>query len=195
MKKIIAIITLMAQLAVGADGNITDTNTTDTNVTRANVGIDVECQLSHESMILIAKTEKHPQRRLGYPYLISFNNTKDAERMYQKYQSLFIPNKGVDRSIDCQNEQMCVDILHDLLSQNITNVDLGAYQINYGCHKLPHENYFRVAESYEYACAYAYSFVRQYGETFRSLAMYHSQTPKYRNIYAKRMYDEYKKSN
>jgi len=39
-----------------------------------------ECRLSHESMVLIAKAEKHPARKLGYPYLISFNKKKMQEK-------------------------------------------------------------------------------------------------------------------
>ena len=153
-----------------------------------------ECKLSHESMLLIAKVEKHPKRKLGYPYLISFNKEKDAIRAQKKYKQLFIPNRGVDRTIDCQNEEMCRMILADLIKDKITNLDLGAFQINYIYHKMKDYEYFRVAESYEYACSYAQSFVSKYGSTFKALAMYHSKTPKHRNKYAKRMYDEYKKS-
>lgn len=179
MKRLVTVILMLSQLSFSLEDSS---------------GKPVSCELSHESMVLIAKTEKHPKRRLGYPYLISFNNESDAKKVYQRYQVMFIPNKGVDRSIDCVNEETCVNVLQELITQGIDNVDLGGFQINYRHHKLRHEYYFRVAESYEYACSYAYGFVRKHGETFKSLAMYHSQTPKYRNIYAKRMYDEYKKS-
>lgn len=169
---------------------------------------DVRCLLSHESMVLIAKTEKHPKRRLGYPYLISFNIDKQASRVYKRYKELFIPNKGVDRSIDCKSEEICVAILDDLIKRGITNLDLGPYQVNYKVHKkgftdyykrrhapMSKEEFFRIPESYEYACSYAYNFVERWGDSFKSLAMYHSKTPKHRNKYAKRMYDEYKRSN
>jgi len=159
------------------------------------LGLAEECKLSHASMVLIAKVEKHPARKLGYPYLISFNKEKDAIKAQKKYKQFFIPNKGVDRTIDCRNEEMCRTIFADLIRNKITNLDLGSFQINYIYHKMKDYEYFRVAESYEYACSYAQSFVDKYGPTFKALAMYHSQTPKYRNIYAKRMYDEYKKSN
>lgn len=158
-------------------------------------GVAEECKLSHESMVLIAKVEKHPKRKLGYPYLISFNKEKDAIKAQKKYKQFFIPNKGVDRTIDCQSEEMCRIILSNLVKDGITNLDLGAFQINYIYHKMKDYEYFRVAESYEYACSYAQSFIEEYGSTFKALAMYHSKTPKYRNKYAKRLYDEYKKSN
>lgn len=159
------------------------------------LGFAEECRLSHESMVLIAKAERHPARKLGYPYLISFNKEKDAIRAQKKYKQFFIPNKGVDRTIDCKSEEVCRIIFADLIKNKITNLDLGGFQINFIYHKLKDYEYFRVAESYEYACSYAQSFVFKYGPTFKALAMYHSQTPKHRNKYAKRMYDEYKKSN
>ena len=161
----------------------------------ASLGFAEECKLSHESMVLIAKVEKHPARKLGYPYLISFNKEKDAIKAQKKYKKFFIPNKGVDRTIDCKSEEMCRIILADLIKDKITNLDLGGFQINFIHHKLNDYEYFRVAESYEYACSYAQSFVSKYGSTFKALAMYHSKTPKHRNKYAKRMYDEYKKSH
>lgn len=170
--------------------------------------LQVECGLSHESMVLIAKTERHPKRNLGYPYLISFNNLSEAKAIYPVYKDFFIPNKGIDRTIDCKNEEICVDILNDLIGRGITNLDLGGFQVNYKMHKdgfsdyynnhhepLSKQEFFRLAESYEYACAYAEKHVERWGPTFKALAMYHSKNPKHRDVYAKRMYDEYKKNN
>lgn len=154
-----------------------------------------QCRLSHASMVLLAKVEKHPRRKLGYPYLISFNNKKDAKKVWNKYKDFFIKKHGVGRTIDCLSEDMCLLLLNEFLSIGIKNLDLGSFQINYKYHRISQPHYFRVAESYEYACAYAQIFVDKYGSTFKSLAMYHSKTPKYRNKYARRMYDEYKKSN
>jgi hypothetical protein len=153
------------------------------------------CHLSHQSMLLIAKVEKHPDRKLGYPYIISFNNKKDVVKAHRIFSPFFIKQKGIGRSIDCQDEETCVSMLNRLLEMHIVNMDLGSFQINYKFHRLNSKNdYFRVAESYEYACAYAQTFVDKYGPTFKALAMYHNKKPKYRNIYAKRMYDEYQKS-
>jgi hypothetical protein len=154
-----------------------------------------DCHLSHQSMLLIAKVEKHPDRRLGYPYIISFNNKKDAIRAHRILSPFFIKHNGVGRSIDCRDEETCVSMLDKLLEMHIVNMDLGSFQINYKYHHLRSKNdYFRVAESYEYACAYAQTFVDKYGPTFRALAMYHNKNPKFRNVYARRMYDEYQKS-
>jgi len=153
-----------------------------------------QCRLSHQSMVLIAKVEKHPKRKLGYPYLISFNNKKDAVSAKKKYKKYFIYKSKSARTIDCKSETVCLQILDDLLKHKIKNLDLGGFQINYMYHKIPKRHYFRVAESYQYACAYAQNFTDKYGSTFKSLAMYHSGTPKYRNAYAKRMYNEYKKT-
>jgi len=159
------------------------------------ISFSQECGLAHEVMYILAKNEHHPQRKVGYPYLISFNNKRDAILAKKHFKSLFISNKGVDRTLDCKNQKRCVEVLDKVLKLGIKNLDLGSFQLNYIYHKHPKMDYFSVVESYDLACAYAESFTKKYGYTWRSLAKYHSKTPKYRDRYAKRMYDEYHKKD
>ena len=125
-----------------------------------------------------------------YSYIISFNNDVDAKRVQKtQLKSFFINN----RVLDCKNEKLCSLIVRNLDKAGITNLDLGAFQINYKFHSLPISNYFDINKSYLYACSFVEENIKKFGYNWYAIASYHSQTPYYNQKYQKNLIANYKK--
>jgi hypothetical protein len=129
-------------------------------------------------------------RKVGYPYLISFNNLEDF-----KNKDIFLDNdfkyinfKNNNRTIDCLNENNCVNILNRLVINKIINLDLGAFQINYRWHKYNFENYFDLVRNYNDACKLIEYHVDRNKDididNYSLIARYHSYTKEYNEKYA-----------
>lgn len=140
------------------------------------------CEVDDLIMYSIAKNERHPKKPIGYPYLISFNNAKDKEKLGKNIQEFFIDN----RTIDCLNSKFCIEILDTLIANGIKNLDCGAYQINYLFWKMPIENYFDIKKSYDKACLIVSSHNQKFW-SWENIAKYHSQTPKYNFSYKQKL--------
>ena len=143
-----------------------------------------KCDVDSSILKIIAEAERHHKKEIGYQYLISFNNKKDAKlAKTQIGKNVFLDS----RTIDCKNKQLCKKITNFLIEQKITNLDLGAFQINYKFHKMKIEDYFLFKKSYLKACAYISKLIRNHGYNWRTIAMYHSATPKYNYRYLKKI--------
>lgn len=131
------------------------------------------------------------KKRIGYEYIISFNNSSDVKVIKRtELKSLFVDN----RTLDCKNEKLCSYILYELTKAKITNLDLGAFQINYGLHNLSKlSDYFDIDKSYVFACKYIEDCVKQYGDNFKAYACYHSRTPKHNEKYQRNLKINYAK--
>ena len=125
------------------------------------------------------------KKRAGYEFIISFNNERDVKLIKKtELKKLFVDS----RTIDCKNEKLCSYILYELTKAKITNLDLGAFQINYGLHNLSKlSDYFDIDKSYIFACNYIEKCVKQYGDNFKAYACYHSRTPKFNEKYQKNL--------
>ena len=143
------------------------------------------CSLDGSILSLIATIEGHRKKDIGYPYLVSFNNKKDAKKIKSKLGSdIFLDN----RTIDCKNRELCTKITNFLIyTENITNLDLGAFQINYTFHKMKTKDYFSFDESYKKACSFLEELVKRHGYSWETIARYHSGTPKYNYAYLKKI--------
>jgi len=131
------------------------------------------------------------KKRIGYEFIISFNNFSDVKVLKKTgLKSLFVDN----RTIDCKNEKLCSYILYELTKANITNLDLGAFQINYMFHNLDTlADYFDINKSYVFACNRIEDCVKQYGNNFKAYACYHSRTKEHNEKYQKRLKINYEK--
>lgn len=128
------------------------------------------------------------KNKIGYEYIISFNNLSDSKRVRQtKLKSYFLN----DRVLDCKNQFLCEVILEKLSGAGIKNLDVGAFQINYSYHKLPISNYFKIDESYKYACNFIHSNIKKYGYNWYAIATYHSATPYYNQKYQRNLIKNY----
>lgn len=145
-----------------------------------------ECKLDYSIMYLIAMNERHPQRNIGYPYLISFNNKKDA-KIARKYFNEFIDS----RTMDCKNKDKCVEITKILIEANITNLDLGAFQISYRHHKHKIFSYYDLKKSYNIGCLIAQRNIDLNNIKFSDIAKYNSFKKKRNRAYAKKIQRNY----
>lgn len=148
------------------------------------------CSISKDIFYSILMNEGL-KKRVGYEYIISFNNISDVKILKKTgIKNLFINN----RTLDCKNEKLCSYILSELTKANIKNLDLGAFQINYKLHKLNSlSDYFDIDKSYIFACKYIETCVKQYGNNYKAYACYHSRTPKHNEKYQKNLKINHKK--
>lgn len=148
-----------------------------------------DCTVDYSVMYVIAKNERHALKDVGYPYLISFNNQDDANKARKELNLNWLDK----RTVDCGELSTCKSNLLNLNLIKITNLDLGAYQINQNFNNFENANeYFVLKKSYEKACDIVY---RHYQETkkwdWQTIARYHSKTQKYNHIYAANLEEKY----
>lgn len=141
-----------------------------------------ECSVEDTIMYSIAEVEKSKHRAVGYQYLISFNKSDDAEEVEDTFKALMIDK----RTMDCNSQELCVEITTYLIDKGIVNLDLGAFQINYRVWKMKHSDYFDLRKSYQKACKIVTGNNKN-GWTWKRVANYHSRTPKYNKKYKKRL--------
>jgi hypothetical protein len=149
-----------------------------------------KCTVDTKIMYSILLNESYSKKSVGYKYIISFNNPKDAKIVRKtELRPLFLNS----RNLDCKNEKICVNILKELIRNNITNLDLGPYQINYFFHKLDrYSDYFNLKSSYLYACSYVADMINKHGYNWYAIASYHSQTPDKNQKYRDKLIENYK---
>jgi len=149
-----------------------------------------ECNINKDVMLTILMNEGL-KNKIGYEYIISFNDSKDVDILKKTaLKSLFINN----RVIDCKNKKLCSYILYQLTKADITNIDVGAYQINYRLHNLDKlGDYFDINKSYIFAYDYVKQNVKKFGCNWSAVASYHSITPKYNQIYKMKLLENYLK--
>lgn len=147
------------------------------------------CNLENDYMLSILMNEHHPKKPIGYEYIISFNEKKDAEIIKQYLaKDWFIDN----RSIDCRAQGYCIQIIEALEKLNIKNVDLGPFQLNFKYQKVPsYSDYFDFSRSYLKACSYATQMLKERGHDWRGLAAYHSKTETFNEIYRNKLIKNY----
>lgn len=149
-----------------------------------------KCNVDTKIMYSILQNESYNHKTIGYEYLISFNNSKDAKRVRKTRMKKFFLST---RTLDCFDEKICTNILEQLISAGITNLDLGAWQLNYKWHKLPLADYFKRTKGYLYACEYVESLIKSYGYNWYAIASYHSRTPAVNARYRKKLLINYNK--
>lgn len=153
-------------------------------------GVAKECTVDKNIIYSILLNEG-AKNKAGYEYIIGFNNKSDVKIVKKTaLKDFFMDN----RNIDCKNKKLCTYILYQLSKSNITNLDVGAFQINYQVHNLKTlSDYFDINKSYKFACSYIESCIKQYGNTWYAYACYHSRTPKYNKKYREKLKINYAK--
>ena len=144
-----------------------------------------ECKVDDRIMFSIATTERHPKTPIGYPYLISINLKKDQKEVAKdpNFKKLMLDR----RTIDCEFTQQCVVLLSALIDRNITNLDLGSYQLNFHYWKMATlEDYFNAGKSYAKACDIV-MFHNRDEWSWKNIAKYHSKTKRYNNAYKEKI--------
>ncbi|RDU73030.1 hypothetical protein CQA57_05755 [Helicobacter anseris] len=154
-----------------------------------------ECIIEYDVLYTIASIESHPKRNIGYPFIISFNNKSDFQRIKKEKILQDLDIEILDnRSIDCKSVKTCFTALNLLVKQSIENLDLGAFQFNYKYVDFKDKtHYFSLKHSYYEACNILMKLAKKYGWSMETLAKYHSYTPKVNEKYQKiieRRYNE-----
>jgi len=148
------------------------------------------CPVPDILMQTIKLTENHKKN----PYLIRTNDTdnlKRFEKIVKKYPHSY-PDKNDKLVIDCHNEDNCVKISIDLISSGISNIDLGLFQINYDSFPFNMYTYFNEQFGYRNACKVVLSKIKITKDwDWRTLAAYHSLTPKLNKQYQLKLMENY----
>lgn len=145
-----------------------------------------ECGVDYSLVYAVAMNERHPDRDVGYPFLISFNKSNAYAK--KKYKALFLDK----RTIDCKDKKTCVSIVSDLSKKGVTNLDLGAFQINEHYHPSSDlGTFFTLGVSMNIACRIISTHIKKHGYNWSAIARYHSATPKHNNIYASNLKKNY----
>ena len=86
---------------------------------------------------ILLKTIKITENERKYPFFIRTNETSTLKD-FKDIASSFEYKKTKDNMvIDCINLENCTNISNALIKNNITNIDLGLFQINYNSFKYP----------------------------------------------------------
>lgn len=151
--------------------------------------IGAECLVDYSIMYVLAKNERHTSKDIGYPYLISFNNKEDALKAKNTLKLNWLDN----RTVDCKSLENCQSNLSSINSMQITNLDLGGYQINQNSFNYSDKTeYFNLKKSYENACNIVYAHYLETDEwSWKTIARYHSKTPKLNKPYAMNLEKKY----
>lgn len=149
-----------------------------------------DCALDYKILYGIAEMERHTNRDVGYPYIISFNNKKDSHFFFsskKKKKEGFSYEKLDNRSIDCLSLENCVKITEFLFANKIINLDLGAFQINSKWHKYETSHYFKLGKSSMIVCEILTELESRKGWSWKTLASYHSSTEHLNRRYGERL--------
>lgn len=143
---------------------------------------------------ILMQTLKLTENERKYPYLIRTNDIKNLngfEKVIKKYPHTY-ENKNDKLVIDCHNEDNCVKISIDLISSGISNIDLGLFQINYDSFPFNMYTYFNEQFGYRNACKVVLSKIKITKDwDWRTLAAYHSLTPKHNEKYKNKLITNY----
>ncbi|MBP6713750.1 MAG: hypothetical protein KA070_01960 [Aliarcobacter sp.] len=144
---------------------------------------------------ILLETIKITENERKYPFLIRTNETSTLKEFKNIANSFGYQKTKDSMVINCINLENCTNISNALIKNNITNLDLGLFQINYNNFKYPLYTYFDKQKSYLNACEIVEEKIKMNkGKwNWEVLASYHSMTPKYNNIYKKKLINNYRK--
>ena len=142
---------------------------------------------------ILLETIKITENERKYPFLIRTNETSTLKEFKNIANSFGYQKTKDSMVINCINLENCTNISNALIKNNITNLDLGLFQINYNSFKYPLYSYFDGQKSYLNACKIVKEKIKMNkGKwNWEVLASYHSMTPKYNKIYKKKLINNY----
>lgn len=146
---------------------------------------------------ILLETIQITENEKSYPYYIRTNQHSTIDKFYSIFEKYQFKKTKDKMLLDCLNVQNCITITQELISNKITNLDLGLFQVNYNSYKFPINIYFDKQKSEKYACKIIQDKIKlNNGKwSWSVLASYHSMTPKYNKIYMKKLIKNYIKLN
>lgn len=144
-----------------------------------------ECKVDYSILYTIAAQERHIDKPIGYPYLISFNSAKSAIKSKRKLKLNWLDK----RTIDCSNLQNCKNKLSEINNLGIYNLDLGAFQHNQLVFNYKDKDkYFILKENLSMTNKILCDIYKEhYKWNWNTIAKYHSRTPSVNKQYAEHL--------
>ena len=142
--------------------------------------------------IIILETVKITENELIYPFYIRTNDNKRLNTFYKTIKNFQYKTTKDNMLIDCINKENCINLTNALIKENITNLDLGLFQINYESFKYPIYTYFDERQSYFAAC----KIIEEKNKirkkwSWETLATYYSSTTELNKIYKEKLIKNY----
>lgn len=156
------------------------------------------CIVPNDIMLGILFNEQPQKRKWDYPYIIRVNYKKNTTK-YRRSRFILdhfgsTPVYSSDPYVfDCKSEIGCQETLNYLVKYNLKNVDIGPFQVNFYYHPNEIRHFFNFQSNYLMACAYVESLIKRKGYSWKTIAGYHSFTPKHNAKYLKRLQQNVKK--
>lgn len=148
------------------------------------------CPVPHSLIETVRQTENESAN----PFLIRTNESKSLNKFYEIANNFQAKKTKDPMVINCLSEQNCTTITRHLISNGLTNIDLGLFQINYDSFPFDTRVYFNERYSYRAACSVILEKIKMKKNwSWETLASYHSVTPHLNKIYKEKLINNYMK--
>lgn len=142
---------------------------------------------------ILLETIKLTENETSYAYWIRTNDTTTLNKFYTIAEKFRFNATKDSRLIDCIDNENCIKITNVLIKNDITNLDLGLFQINYKKYPYKLNTYFDEQLSSLGACEVLKEKIRiaKNSWSWEVLASYHSLTPRLNKIYKEKLINNY----
>ena len=141
---------------------------------------------------IILETIKITENETLYPFWIRTNDIKKLNQFNEIIKNFQYKTTEDNMLIDCVNFDNCTKLTSALIKENITNLDLGLFQINYKSFKYQIHSYFDEELANFTACKVIEEKIKiTKNWSWETLATYHSLTPKLNKIYKEKLIKNY----
>lgn len=124
------------------------------------------------------------------PYFIAFNSSVDKKEAKVIIKKAGISGKFSGRLFYCENEKNCIFAAKKIIFAELTNIDIGPYQINHFFNKnVPIENLFDFEKSRKEARKILNKLIDKHGYSWNTIARYHSARPQRNKVYREKLYE------
>jgi hypothetical protein len=144
---------------------------------------------------ILLETVKLTENETSYTYLIRTNDTTTLNKFYTIAEKFKFNMTKDAMVIDCMNNENCIEITNALVKSNITNLDLGLFQINFKSFPYSINIFFDEKLSYLGACNVIHEKIRiaKNSWSWEVLASYHSRNPDLNKKYKEKLISNYNK--
>lgn len=144
---------------------------------------------------ILLETVKLTENEISYTYLIRTNDTTTLKKFYTIAEKFKFNMTKDPMVIDCIDNQNCIEITRAFVKNDITDLDLGLFQINYKSYPYSLNTYFDEQLSYFAACNVIHEKIRIAKNiwSWEVLASYYSRTPDLNKKYKEKLISNYKK--
>lgn len=148
-----------------------------------------ECQVPK----ILLETIKLTENETKYPYWIRTNDLSTKNKFKNILKNYNHKINKDEMLIDCLDFTNCINITNALIKNQITNLDLGLFQINYVSYPFSLHTYFDERLSYKRACEVVKEKIKLNKNkwSWEVLASYHSLTPDLNRKYKKKLIKNY----